>query len=76
MFFILLILGVVIFIIIQMKMLKILKLIDVKIYQNQNWEIYIPAKNEVLIGGLIFLKNWIIRAEKSNALGKLFVKNT
>ena len=42
---------------------------------EQNWEIYIAPKNEVLIGGLTFLKNWIIRAEKSNALGKLFVKN-
>ena len=42
---------------------------------EQNWETYIPAKDEVLIGGLIFLENWIIRAEKSNALGKLFVKN-
>ena len=42
---------------------------------KQNWEIYIAPKNEVLIGGLIFLNNWIIRGEKSNALGKLFVKN-
>ena len=42
---------------------------------NQNWEIYISPKNEVLIGGLTFLNNWVIRAEKSNALGKLFVKN-
>ena len=42
---------------------------------TQDWEIYVPAKDEVLIGGLIFLKNWIIRGEKSNALGKLFVKN-
>ena len=42
---------------------------------KQNWEEYISAKDEVLIGGLIFLNNWIIRGEKSNALGKLFVKN-
>ncbi len=42
---------------------------------NQKWEIYIAAKEEVLIGGLIFLNNWIIRGEKSNALGKLFVRN-
>ena len=27
------------------------------------------------LGGLIFLNNWIIRGEKSNALGKLFIKN-
>jgi len=42
---------------------------------NQNWETYIPAKDEVLIGGLIFLNDWIIRSETSNALGKIFVKN-
>jgi len=44
--------------------------------ENQNWKTFIPAKNEVLIGGLTFLKNWIIRGETSNALDKLFVKNT
>ena len=42
---------------------------------NQKWEIYIAAKEEVLIGGLIFLNDWIIRGEKSNALRKLFVRN-
>ena len=42
---------------------------------NQNWETYISAKNEVLIGGLVFLNDWIIRSEKSNALSKLFVKD-
>ena len=42
---------------------------------DQNWEAYIAAKDEVLIGGLVFLENWIIRGEKSNALSKLFVKN-
>ena len=41
----------------------------------QKWEIYIPAKNEVLIGGLVFLNDWIIRSETSNALGKLFIKD-
>jgi len=43
--------------------------------ENQDWKAFIPAKNEVLIGGLTFLKNWIIRGETSNALDKLFVKN-
>ena len=43
--------------------------------ENQNWETFIPAKDEVLIGGLTFLNNWIIRGETSNALDKLFVKN-
>ncbi len=42
---------------------------------NQSWESYISAKNEVLIGGLVFLKDWIIRSETSNALGKLYVRN-
>ncbi len=41
----------------------------------QNWEKYIPAKNEVLIGGLVFLNDWIIRSETSNALGKLILNN-
>ena len=42
---------------------------------NQKWKTYLPAKEEVLIGGLTFLKNWILRGEVSNALGKIFVKN-
>ena len=42
---------------------------------NQNWKTYLPPKEEVLIGGLTFLKNWILRGEISNALGKIFVKN-
>jgi len=43
--------------------------------EEQDWKPFIPAKDEVLIGGLTFLKNWIIRSETSNALDKLFVKN-
>lgn len=43
--------------------------------KNQDWKTFIPAKEEVLIGGLTFLNNWIIRSETSNALDKLFVKN-
>jgi len=42
---------------------------------NQNWKTFIPAKNEVLIGGLVFLKDWIIRSETSNALGKLIIRD-
>ncbi len=42
---------------------------------NQDWKTFIPAKDEVLIGGLTFLKDWIIRGETSDALDKLFVKN-
>jgi len=40
-----------------------------------DWEAFIAPKEEVLIGGLTFLKNWIIRSETSDALDKLFVKN-
>ena len=43
--------------------------------KNQNWKSFIPAKDEVLIGGLVFLKDWIIRSETSNALGKLIIRN-
>ena len=42
---------------------------------EQKWETYISAKDEVLIGGLVFLNDWIIRSETSNALNKIFVKN-
>jgi oligopeptidase B len=43
--------------------------------ENQQWKTFIPARDEVLIGGLTFLKDWIIRSETSDALDKLFVKN-
>ena len=44
--------------------------------EKPEWKPFIAAKEEVLIGGLTFLKNWIIRSETSDALDKLFVKNT
>ena len=43
--------------------------------KESNWKTFIPAKEEVLIGGLVFLKDWIIRSETSNALGKLILRN-
>ncbi len=43
--------------------------------EKQNWKPFISAKEEVLVGGCVFLKNWIIRSETSNALDKLFVRN-
>ena len=43
--------------------------------EKQNWKPFIAPKDEVLIGGCTFLKNWIIRSETSNALDKLFVRN-
>ena len=41
----------------------------------QNWKTFIDSKNEVLISGCTFLKNWIIRSETSNALDKIFIRN-
>jgi len=43
---------------------------------KQNWQPFIAPKEEVLIGGCTFLENWIIRSETSDALDKLFVRNT
>ena len=42
--------------------------------EKQDWKEFIPAKDEVLVGGCTFLKDWIIRSETSNALSKLFVR--
>ncbi len=39
------------------------------------WETFVAAKDEVLIGGLVFLTNWIIRSETSNALGKIILRD-
>ena len=39
------------------------------------WEDYIPAKDEVLIGGFVLLNKWMIRSERVDALPKLFVRN-
>ena len=43
--------------------------------ESQNWKSFISPKEEVLIGGCYFLKNWIIRSETSGALDKLFLRN-
>ena len=43
--------------------------------ESQNWKPFVSPKDEVLVGGCVFLKNWILRSETSNALDKLFVKN-
>jgi oligopeptidase B len=43
--------------------------------EKLDWKPFILPKKEVLIGGLSFLNNWIIRSETSNALDKLFVRN-
>ena len=43
--------------------------------KTDEWKDFIPAKKGTLIGGLTFLKKWIIRSETSNALTKIFVRN-
>ena len=43
--------------------------------EKQDWKPFISSKEEVLIGGCVFLKDWIIRSETSDALDKLFVRN-
>ncbi len=42
---------------------------------KQKWEAFVAAKDEVLIGGLVFLSNWVIRSETSNALGKIILRD-
>jgi oligopeptidase B len=45
-------------------------------HKNINsWEDFIPAKEGTLIGGLTFLKDWIIRSEVSDALSKIYIRN-
>ena len=41
----------------------------------QDWETFIPAKKETLIGGITHLKKWMIRSEFTNALDKVYVRN-
>ena len=49
-------------------------LVSKNINSNQ-WEDFISAKEETLIGSLVFLNNWIIRTELTNALDKVFIRN-
>ena len=51
------------------------KILRCKHEKINEWEEFIPAKNGVLIGGLTFLKDWILRTEISDALQKIFVRN-
>ena len=38
-------------------------------------DVFIPPKKETVIGGFDFLDNYILRAEKSDAISKLFIRN-
>jgi len=51
---------------------KILKSRHEKINE---WKDFIPSRKGVLIGGLTFLSDWILRTEMSDALQKVFVRN-
>ena len=51
------------------------KILVSKDINSNQWEDFISAKNETLIGSLVFLNNWIIRTELTNALDKVFIRN-
>ena len=40
-----------------------------------NFKVFVPAKEETIIGGLEFLDNYVLRGEKSDAIPKLFIRN-
>lgn len=40
-----------------------------------SWKDFVPAKEEVLIGGFVLLNDWMIRSERVDALPKLFIRN-
>ncbi len=46
-----------------------------KSLESNEWKVFIPSKDESMIGGLTFLNNWIIRSELTNALDKIFVRD-
>ena len=51
------------------------KILRCKKNSIENLEEFIPPKKETVIGGLDFLDDYIIRAEKSDAIAKLYVRN-
>ncbi len=51
------------------------KILHSKNINSNKWEEFISPKNETLIGSLLFLNNWIIRTELTNALDKIFIRN-
>ena len=51
------------------------KILRCKIDEIDKLQEFIPAKKETEIGGLIFLDDFILRSEKSDAISKIFVKN-
>ena len=51
------------------------KILRCKKTNIENLEEFIPPKKDTVVGGLDFLDEYIIRAEKSDAIPKLFVRN-
>ena len=51
------------------------KVLKCKTDQINEFEVFIPAKKETVIGGLDFLDDYILRGEKSDAIPKLYVRN-
>ena len=51
------------------------KILRCKTDQIDKLETFLPAKKETVIGGLDFLDDYILRAEKSDAISKLYVRN-
>ena len=51
------------------------KVLRCKVDNIRNLEEFIPAKKETIIGGLVFLDDFILRSEKSDAIHKLFARN-
>jgi oligopeptidase B len=51
------------------------KVLKCKTDQIDKLEVFIPEKKETVIGGFDFLDEYILRAEKSDAIPKLFVRN-
>ena len=51
------------------------KILRCKTDQIHKLEVFIPAKEETVIGGLEFLDNYILRSEKSDAIPKLYVRD-
>ena len=43
--------------------------------ENQDWQPFVAAKDEVLIGGFTLLNDWMIRSETVDAINKIFIKN-
>jgi len=54
---------------------KDFKILRCKHDDVNKWEDYIPSKEEVLIGGFVFLNNWMLRSERIDAMPKLFIRN-